>query len=251
MKQGFRFFERTNMKSWITVGILMVGAVTTAYTQSVTSDVLRARILIQGVIQYNRGTNDVIHPVQISSSDLVNLALGRVLGTAVPRNQILAFGASPDTNNAKIFVYDSDTASNLATIGQIETIEEVEQTGIRDHNTEQMAELVIPGAGSVSNGITGGDLLLDGKSVLDTNRAVLGFSARIIGVLDTMFVGTFTNYYETNTVTIATNINMTIVTNNAIGVVTNICPNCITNIPVLVRDGDLSTSGKKIGALVE
>ncbi len=228
----------------------MVGAVATAYTQSVTSDVLRARILIQGVIEYNRGTNDVIHPVQISSSDLVNLALGRVLGTAVPRNQVLAFGASPDTNNAKIFVYDSDTASNLATIGQIDPIEEVEQTGSRHHNTEQIAQLVIPVSGSTSNGITGGDLLLDAKSVLETNRAVLSFSARMIGVLDTMFVGTFTNFYETNTVTIATNMT-TIVTNNAFGVVTNICPNCITNIPVIVRSGTLTTSGKKIGALVE
>ena len=186
--------------------------------------------------------------MQFSGADLVNLALGRVLGTKLQTNEVFAYGASSATNNPKVFVYDSNTASNLATIGQIAPEashraarqDRFYQTSSRNIS-EVIAEMIVPGAGNATNGLTGGNFLLDGSSILETNGSLAKFNAKMIGVLNTAVTGTLTNLVQTNVVVDLTNVTI-VVTNVFVG---------STNIPVLVRSATLTTKGKKIGTLID
>ena len=237
---------RTPLRFRVAIAIALLPCpVMPVFAQTVTSDVLRASVFVQGVIQFETFSNQMIHPVQIVSADLVNLALGRELSTALQSNEVLAFGSSPSTNNAKVFVYDSSTASNLATIGRINPLLQAAQSGTSHRETEVIAQLDVPGAGTISNGLTGGNLMLDGRSVLDTNGSVMKFNAKLVGILDTVFVATITNFSVTNSISFKSN---KIITNSV--VVTNVFIG-VTNIPVVIRTATVNTGSKKIGTLIE
>jgi len=221
------------------------GVVVAAHSQTATSDVFQADMFIRGVITWEHGTNGVIHGVQITGTDLVNLALGRKLGTNLKMNEMLAYGVSPATNNAKLFVYDSKTASNLATIGEINPLVEAQQSGVRFSKTETIARLILPGAGTFTNGLTGGDMTMDARSVLDSNGAVMAFYAKMLGYLHAVFDVSITNFSATNVIVIS---GKTIETNSVILTNYFIGP---TNIPVIIRAATVNTQGGKIGRLIE
>jgi hypothetical protein len=241
-----QFADWLRTKSWVAGALAMLlGSVFPSHAETVTSDVFRASVMVQGVIQFNTFTNLTIHPVQMVGADLVNLALGRELGTTLLANEVLAYAASPATNSSRLFVYDSNTGSNLATIGEIGPLVEAKQTGVPHPQTEMIAQLDVPGAGTISNGLTGANLILDGRSILDTNGAVLKFNATMLGVLDTVFVASITNLSVTNDFVFK---NKTIHTNSVI--VTNVFIG-VTNMPVVIHAATVNTSGRKIGTLVE
>jgi hypothetical protein len=236
------------MKSWIASGMLLFGAVASGYSQGITSDVLRAQVSIQGAIQFQFGTNGTIHPVIILSQDLINLATGQPLGTKIPKNEVLAYASSPLTNNSLLFVYDLISASNLATIGEIDPVQQIFQNtmgGNNPSNTEAISQMTVQQAGTPTNGLLGGTLILDGKSMLDSNSEVKSFNAKMIGVLNTSFLATITNLSVTNDIYI-TNMNR-IVTNSIIN--TNVFIG-VTNIPVLVRSATMTTQGGSLSAVV-
>src|SRR5207244_2983491 len=105
--------------SWrIALGLVIIGAVVFPATmRGVTSEVFRVDTILQGVIQSGPISNSTIEKVKIRAEDLVNLAQGRTLGTPVPKNEILAF-ANDCLVDLRLIVYDTDTSSNLVTIGQ-------------------------------------------------------------------------------------------------------------------------------------
>ncbi len=226
--------------------MLLFGAVVSAH--GITSDVLRAQVTIQGAIQFQLGTNGTIHSVLILSQDLINLALGQPLLTKVPANEVLAYASSPLTNTSVLIVYDTIASSNLATIAQIGPLQQLYQdTNGADSpsNTETISEMTVLPAGTPTNGLLGGSLILDGKSMLDSNGAVKTFNAKMIGLLDTTFLTAITNLSVTNDI-IMTNMSK-IVTNSII--VTNVFIG-VTNIPVIVRTATLTTQGKPVNASV-
>jgi hypothetical protein len=237
------------MKSWIaSATLLLFGSVFPTYSQAVTSDVFRVKVLLQGIIQYVSLTTNqtMIHPVQLNGQDLVNLALGRELGTRLHTNEVLAYCSSLSTNTAKVLVYDFNTRSNLATIGQIDP--QAEATGLSKHRntSEVIAEMAVPGAGNSTNGLAGGDFFLDGRSILETNGALTKFNATSIGFLETVLQAT--NYDFTCTTNILTH-NSEITTN--IDCITNSFTVVGSNYTVLVRSATITTQGKKIGMLIE
>lgn len=232
------------MKSWIASGLLLAGAVDSAFSQAVTSDVFRAQATFLGAIQFGpTPAAQAIKSVRINSDDLVNSALGREWGAKLQTNEVLAYASSLMTNTAKLLVYDPFASSNLATIGQINP--QVAMVGQiqRPNVSEMSAVMVVPGAGNATNGLTGGSFVLDAKSALETNGAILNFNATGIGFL--------------GTVVQATNFNLTCVTNVVSATMTNIV--CTTNsftvvgtnFNVLVRTATITTRGKKIGTLTE
>ena len=252
---------------WL-VGIALAG----------TSDVFRVKALIQGKIEFFT----TINKVRISSDDLINLARGRDLRTVVPPNEVLAFTGVCNTNDMKIIVFDTATASNLATIGRLDVVNEV--SGL--DKKEMIVQFTVPGAGGVSNGLTGGTLLMDANLTIDRSNCVTRWSGTMLGVLNTLVPATnfipilttniadifttniiccLTNVMDsttnvtccstnimdgmTNLVDATTNIVETISTNVSItGTITNFAP---TEIGVLIPKTTFSTQQRKIGTLIE
>ena len=237
---------------WL-VGIALAG----------TSDVFRVKTLIQGKIENTLA----IQKVKITRDDLINLARDRNLGTAVPTNEVLALASQCDTNDdMKIIVFDTLTSSNLATIGQLDTVSEI----FALNRKERIVQFTVPGTGGISNALTGGTLLMDATFDITTNNCVAKWSGTILGVLNTLVSGTnsipiigtnivccttsITNGM-TNTVCCTTNImnGMT----NIVGGTTNTMQIGSTNvfepinIEVLIPKTTFTTQGKKIGTLIE
>jgi len=191
-----------------------MGVVGSGFSQAITNAVFRAKASFQGVIQSGpTPASQTLQPVQINSEDLVNFALGREQGTKLQANELLALAASLTTNTSRLFVYDSSTTSNLATIGLINPQVVIFGQKHRQTTLAISAPMIIPGAGNATNGLTGGSFLLEMKSVFNTNNSTANFSAKLIGFLGVAVPG--------------------------------------TNATILVRSGTISTQGQSIGTLVE
>ena len=202
------------MRFWITSGILLIGVVGSALAQAVTSDVFRAQVMIQGSIQSGpTPSNQTIQAVKLNGEDLVNLALGRPLGTKLQANEILAYVSTFTTNTSRLVVFDPSVSSNLAIIGQITPQLAVIGENHHRNMSEVGSDMTVPGAGNATNGLTGGSFILDARSLLETNDAIRKLHATGIGFLDAMTAG--------------------------------------TNLNVLVRTATIATQGKKLGALIE
>ena len=236
------------------------------------------KALIQGKIEFFA----TINKVRISSDDLINLARGRDLRSTVPTNEVLAFASVCNTNDMKLIVFDTATSSNLDTIGRLDVVDEVSQAEKR----ELIAQLTVPGAGGVSNALTGGTLLMDATFTVTTNDCVTKWSGTMLGVLDTLVPATnFIPILTTNVVDILTTNIACCLTNvmdsttnvtccstnimdgmtNLVGATTNIVETISTNITrtgtitnftptaigVIIPKTTFTTQGKKIGTLIE
>jgi hypothetical protein len=251
--------------SWrSTLGLVIVVGLGLAPAASwgITSEVFRVDTTLQGVIQSGPVSNSIIEKVKIRSEDLVNLAQGRTLGTAVPKNEILAF-ANDCLVNLRMIVYDTDTASNLVTIGQAINLSTAFSSRKRYEETIHSFSIndTTPGGGG-SNGIVGGSFYYHGKININTNFCPTKFGGQFTGVLRTAFPFIATNIFCTNFVDSCTVTNC-VLTNCLPDCVTNCTTNCVSHsdcwtnifpavelIPVIIPRSPIST-GKKIGTLVE
>ena len=265
-------------RKWLGVVCLGIGLWLVGIALAGTSDVFRVKALIQGKIEFFT----TINKVKISRDELINLARGRDLRSVVPPNEVLAFTSVCDTNDMKIIVFDTLTSSNLATIGRLDVVNEVSQFD----KHELIAQFTVPGAGGISNALTGGTLLMDAAFTVDRSNCVTKWSGTMLGVLGTLVPATnfipilttnivdilttniaccLTNVMDsttnvtccttnimdgmTNLVDATTNIVETVLTNVSItGTITNFTP---TEIGVLIPKTKFSAQGKKIGTLIE
>jgi hypothetical protein len=249
-----------------------------------TSDVFKVNGFIKGSIEYLTSTNnnkiEAILDIQINRNNLINLALGNDIAAKVPKNEVLALAADC-TLDLKMIVFDTDTSSNLATIGQLVLVDQVSQTDER----RRISNFFVPGAGNATNGITGGTLLMYDTLKGNTNNCLKKWTGTMLGVLGTVLPGT--NYTlslttnivdaictnilccDTNIVGDTTNV-MCCTTNimhgmtNLVGGATNFVDCVLTNIDVIINTNvgpvdinviipstTFKTQGKKIGALIE
>src|SRR2546426_9964137 len=118
------------MKSRMLMGALYLGIELwlVGVAMAETSDVFRLKALIKGVIQFGITNKNSILKIQIDRADLINLALGRDLGTKVPPNEELTL-ATDCSIDMKMIVFDTTTSSNLATIAQLDRVDEVFEPG--------------------------------------------------------------------------------------------------------------------------
>jgi len=216
------------------VGMVLMALTTTGRAQ--TYQVYPVRFGLSGAIEFldtnkivkDSGiTNQLVHPIVMKSADLVNLARGRNLRTAVPTNEVLALASVCGTNLSKLIVFDPNTSSNLATIAQFDLLSEsigykakgsTNTTVTITTNTESTLVVTIPGAGSATNALTGGFLLLNARSVLTTNGCIQSWNGTMLGALGTI-----------------------VTDDNGVA----------SNITVQVRKATLSATGKAVGTLVE
>jgi len=250
--------------SWrIALGLVVIGIVVVPATmRGITSDVFRVTTTFQGVIQSGPFSNSIIEKVKIRSEDLVNLAQGRTLGTPVPKNEILAF-ANDCLVDLRLIVYDTDTSSNLVTIGQAIDLSTAFSSRRKYEETIHSFSInnTSPG-GAGSNGIVGGSFYYHGKININTNFCPTSFGGQFTGVLRTAFPFIATNIFCTNFVDSCTITNC-VLTNCMPVCVTNCTTNCVSHsdcwtnifpavelIPVIIPRSPIST-GKKIGTLVE
>jgi len=270
------------MKSRMVIGTLYValGLWLVGVGLAATSDVFRLSAKIKGVIQYGVTNNNAILGIQITSDNLINLALGNDIAAKVPNNEELAL-ATDCRSDMKMIVYDTSNESNLATIAQLVLVDEA----IEPDKAERISNFLVPGAGNGTNGLTGGTMLIYETLSLDVSNCVKKWTGTMTGVLDTVLPGTnFTLSFTTNIVdTMCTNIlccstnvmddttNITCCTTNVmhgktniVGGVTNIFDCTLSNlvviintnvgpidIPVIIPSTTFKTQGKKLGTLVE
>jgi len=229
------------MKSWLRTAVAALGAglVVAVESGGGTSDVFQLRTAIQGVISYGGfSTNPVIHPVQIQEVDLINLGLGSPLGTPVPPNEQLALVNECGSNDMRIIIYDTSTASNLETIGYMQTLSDID--GVRGNTLTRnlISDLTFVFVQNVSNGLAGGSFFVNGYlTATASNGCMRKFSGLCIGALGTSFF--FTNSFVTNIVDLT---------------VTNVVTNTyyvISNFTVNVPLTPMTTHGSKLGTLIE
>jgi hypothetical protein len=203
-----------------------------------TNDVFRLKGIIRGVIQFGT-TVPFIDKVQITEDDLINLALGRDLGTRVATNEVLALTSGCGTDDVKFVVFDINGSSNLATIAELDLLARA-SSSIKKQRQE-MLQFTVPGSGGPTNALTGGTLLLGATSTVDTNGCIRRWNGSLFGVLNTLLpISTCTN----------------VITNVISGSVTNSITNCPTfmvssNFDVIISKTSYSTTGKKIGTVVD
>lgn len=246
----------------ITLGLFVLGgSLVPVSLWGFTSDVFRVDTTLQGVIQNGIYSNSTIEKVKIRSEDLVNLAQGRTLGTPVPKNEILAF-ANDCLVNLRLIVYDSDSSSNLVTIGQAIDLETAFSSRKKYEETIHAFNIynTTPG-GAGSNGIIGGSFYYHGKININKDFCPTKFGGQFTGVLRTAFPFIATNVFCTNIILSCTLTNC-VITNIASDSVTNCTTNCVTQVDcwtnifpavqlynVIIPRSPIST-GKKIGTLI-
>lgn len=183
---------------------------------SATSDVFRLDLLLQGVVQTGTTNLPVISKVQVNHDDLINFALGRPLGTEINNNEELALVSDCAGQSLDLIVYRADTHANLATLGTLTTVLEVE--GIRRGQLERdlSGDLGLLSTGTASNGLSGGALTVYATTTSVTNGCLSSLKGTMLGTFGAKFpVATGT-----------------------------------TNYNVVVTKGTIRTKGKKIGYLV-
>ena len=230
-------------------------------TRGDTSEVFRVDTTLQGVTQSGPVSNSVIEKVKIESEDLVNLAQGRTLGTPVPKHEILAF-ANNCLVNLRLIVYDTDTSSNLVTIGQAVDLSTAFSSKKKYEETIHSFSInnTTPG-GAGSNGIVGGSFYYHGKIDIDKDFCPTRFGGQFTGFLRTAFPFIATNVFCTNFIDSCTLTNC-VLTNCMPDCVTNCVTNCVTHVDcwtnifpsvelinVIIPRSPIST-GKKIGTLI-
>jgi hypothetical protein len=239
----------------------MSGCLVPAPVRAATADVFRLNLTLYGIIQSGPASNSTLEKVKIRAEDLVNLAEGNMLGTPVPRNQLLAF-ANDCLTNLRLIVYDSNAASNLVAIGQ--AVDLSTALSSRRKYEETIQEFSINDTtlgGARSNGIVGGGFYFHGKVNINSNFCPTSYGGQLVGVLRTMFPYVATNIVCTNFIESCT----------LTKCVTNCLPDCVVNcktncksrsdcttnifsstelIDVIVPRSPLST-GAKIGTLIE
>ena len=210
-------------------------------TTAGTSDVYRIQTVIHGATQWDLNSNPGTPRAQASqlrTVDLINLGRGRSLTNLVPPNEHLALVTQCANNDMRIIVYDKNTHSNLATLGNLQTVSVIESLRGKRYTRNVSSELTLNFAKSnASNELTGGIFFAGGSILSDSNRCLISYHANLIGALGSSFF--FTNAVVTNVVDIT---------------VTNTITNtyyAVSNFTVNVSSTVLTAGGKKLGTLIE
>jgi hypothetical protein len=206
-----------------------------------TSDVYRLVTSIEGSVQSGVTSNAVISDVKITPDDLINLGLGRPLGTPIGKDETLAAIQDYESEVVSVIVYDKNLGTRLATLGVLERNLTIEGFKKDDRLRRVIGDLVILPTGDGTNGLTGGTLHM--SALLDINKEgrFTKLKADLLGILGTTF-------FQSNIFVTATNVIDGTITNTVL--VTNlVC--CTTNIDVAVSRAKFNSGGKLLGILVE
>jgi hypothetical protein len=190
---------------------------------SITNEVSKVRT--NGITIYvtNEVVNAEILSVVMNSDDVVNLAMGRNLGTKLPKNEILGVTTRCGDGVLEWVVYDKDQTTILKTIGQFTPQLRAAGQKKKKDSLEDISILTIFPTGSITNAFVDGSLSADVQSELDTNGCMKSANITMIGWWNTI---------------IASNNNQTV-------------PSPVSPQPVLVRKATLKTQDTKpIGSVV-
>ncbi|MCG3149704.1 MAG: hypothetical protein PCFJNLEI_03169 [Verrucomicrobiae bacterium] len=238
------------MKSWLAVSAgLMVGLMATTTGRAATSAVFRVNVTLQGVVQSGVVSNPISSRVQVSSSDFINFAFGRPLGSLINPNEALALASDCAAPNLRLIVYDLNSGENLVTVANIQSLLEVENLKNGDRSRTLIADLIILPTGDATNGLTGGELKLTATTTAKGSDCVTSLKGKMIGTLGAVFPYVITNFPCTNFVSCSTT-NVDFCVTNCVPDGTVEIINTVTNYNVAVSQGNL-TATKRIGTLIE
>jgi len=235
---------------------------------AITSDVYRLDMTIRGYVQTgtvtsetsgsgnNQTTNAVVtatmQSVIIKRDDLINLALGRQLGTPVAAHEELAIVHNCYLDLSRMIVFDNTTFSNLATISDLRQLGQVIGFKNSGKTARTVSEMLIHTTGNATNGLTGGQFTTEAESKLEYNTTEVGatlvtnlcsksFSGSMVGILDTLLGATNTVFGLTNIVENGSNV--VVITTNTVfeG----------TPFKVIVPKTTFATKGKALHILIE
>jgi hypothetical protein len=225
-------------RNWTALGGGVLALAMLGVAVAGTNDIFQLKGIIRGVIQFGN-VNPFINKVQITESDLINLALGRDLGTPIPTNEVLALSSGCGTDDVKFVVFDVEGSSNLTTIAELDLLAQA-NASIK-HRREEMRQFTVPGSGGPTNGLTGGTLLIDATSTVDPNGCARHWNGSLFGVLNALL--------PVNT---CTNIIVEVISGNLTNSITN-CPTFMvaTNFDVIISKTSYSTTGKKLDTIVD
>src|SRR5947199_7079111 len=97
-------------RRWV-LGLVVVISGVPAISRAATSEVFRLSTTLHGFIQRGIAPSTVISKVMITADDFINLAQSRVLGTPVPKNEVLAFANDCTNANLRLIVFDTAAGS--------------------------------------------------------------------------------------------------------------------------------------------
>jgi hypothetical protein len=199
---------------WICIAVITVVVAAAGIARAVTTDVFKVKVNITGAVEYVSITNEVtkvktngvtiritnevvnaeIITVRLDDADIINLAMGRDLGTKPPENEVLGVTTRCGDGILQWVVYDKD-ATNIAKIvgefaPQIRTIGKKK----KKDQMEDLSLLNILPNGSPTNAFLAGSLSADVESELDTNGCMKNTTITMIGWIETIIAS---NNYQT------------------------------------------------------
>jgi len=239
------------MKSWLAVISVVVGFQLGATSgRAGVSDVYKASFTLQGVVQSGTTNDPVISKVQVITADLINLGLGRALGTPINQNEILALASDCASNELRMIIYDLNSGGNLATIGSVHPVLEVRGFKKRKLTRDITGDLqILPTSGGVS-GLAGGSLAINLTITGTTNDCLSKASGSMLGVFGVTFPYSYTSATCTNFISCSlTNVDFC-VTNCVLDGGSEIIMTA-SNYNVAVTRATLQTKGKKLGTLID
>jgi hypothetical protein len=213
---GNREVRRYLMKAWKSFIVVGVGGVLAAIgvARAVTTDVFRVKAKIDGAVEYFSITNEVtkvktngvtiritnevvnaeIISVTLNDEDIINLAMGRELGTKQPDNEVLGVTTRCGDGVLQWVVYDKEATNIAAIIGDF--IPKIRAVGVKKkkEQMEQLSTLNILPNGSPTNAFLGGILSADIESELNSNGCVKNATVTMIGWIETIISS---NNYQT------------------------------------------------------
>ncbi len=139
------------------IGCVLAVCLSTA--SAVTCEVYRLTTSVSSTAQEVGG--GVVEKMKVSHNQLVNLGLGRGTDHLVSSNEVLGIALEPGSGYInQIIVYDPTTHSNLVTIASAYDGAEI----IAPNGSSQFTVLLdVQVAGSVSNSLQGGEVMLTGS----------------------------------------------------------------------------------------
>jgi hypothetical protein len=191
-----------SMKSITSIVIAVaVAAGSARRAAAVSNDVFVASATItRSVLAIDNPTNGVFRNAIIYGKDLVNLARGRNLGTALPSNEVLAIAHTCGASNATLMVYDRYATNNLQTIAEFARIVAANVPHRHSNTAQTLWSMDWASTSGVSNALQGGQCLLISTSLNDTNGCFQSLSGTAEGWFQAVVTPTMgTDHTPTNT----------------------------------------------------
>jgi hypothetical protein len=180
------------MNKPLLVAATIVAAILAQVANAATFSVLEVSAALKG--SYQDASTSTLANFNLSTKTLINIALNKDIGTAVPKNIVLGYAGifsdfanhNPNTTGpVRLVVYDTDTQTNLKTIAVASNRTVAENVVIDKFRRVSTATLTIQdtSAGATTGHLLSGTLQASGSGTRKPNAVATPTNLKVTGVV--------------------------------------------------------------------